>query len=66
MIKAGGDGNTRREFYMSYMIACLFKDFAAALFNDPTLQEKSLLRQAAVLGALNRHLTPTMTQTLPS
>ena len=49
---------------MRYMIASLFKDFAAVLFNDPTLQEKSLLRQATVLGALNRHLAPITMQTL--
>ena len=51
---------------MRYMIASLLKYFAAVLFNGPTLQEKSLLRPATVLGALNRHLTPTMMQTLPS
>ena len=34
--------------------------------NDPTLQERSLLQQATVLGALNRHLAPIMAQTLTS
>ncbi len=48
------------------MDSLFFKDFPAVLFNDPILQEQSLLQQATVLGALNRHLAPTTTQTLTS